>query len=61
MLNYLTYLKLRYLNEKGQGVVEYAAIVAVVVVIAVALGNGTFKNSVINLYTNLTTSVSNIK
>lgn len=61
MLNYLTYLKLRYLNEKGQGVVEYAAIVAVVVVIAVALGNGTFKTAVTGLYTNLTTSVSNIK
>lgn len=61
MLNYLTYLKLRYLNEKGQGVVEYAAIVAVVVVIAVALGNGTFKNAVINMYSNLTTSVGNIK
>jgi len=61
MLNYLTYLKLRYLNEKGQGVVEYAAIVAVVVAIAVTLSTGTFKNSVVNLYTNLTTAVNGIK
>jgi pilus assembly protein Flp/PilA len=37
MLNYLRYLQARYLNEKGQGLVEYAVVVAVVVAIGVAL------------------------
>ncbi len=34
MMAYLEYLKARYLGEKGQGMVEYALILAFVVVIA---------------------------
>ena len=30
----------RYLDEKGQGIVEYALILAFVVVVAVAIANG---------------------
>ncbi len=40
----LDYVKARYLNryldEKGQGIVEYALILAFVVVVAVAISNG---------------------
>ena len=34
MLAMLNYLKVRYLDEKGQGMVEYVAILAFVVVVA---------------------------
>ena len=34
MMAYLEYLRTRYLDEKGQGMVEYALILAFVVVIA---------------------------
>lgn len=34
MLAMLNYLKVRYLGEKGQGMVEYVAILAFVVVVA---------------------------
>jgi pilus assembly protein Flp/PilA len=37
MLTTWRYLKLRYLNEKGQGMVEYAVVVAVVIAIGVVL------------------------
>ena len=37
MLAVLNYLKVRYLGEKGQGMVEYALILAFVVAVAVAV------------------------
>lgn len=40
MLSYLNYFKTRYLGQKGQGMVEYAVIIAVVVAIGVALIGG---------------------
>ncbi|MBR3624484.1 MAG: pilin protein [Selenomonadaceae bacterium] len=39
MLEILKYLKARYLSEKGQGMVEYALILAFVVAIAAYLSN----------------------
>ncbi len=53
MLSYLNHFKMRYLNEKGQGMVEYAVIVAVVVVIGIALTgeNGTLSKGITDLYT----------
>lgn len=37
MLAVLNYLKVRYLSEKGQGMVEYALILAFVVAVAAAV------------------------
>ncbi len=40
MLEIIDYLKARYLSEKAQGIVEYALILAFVVVVAAAIANG---------------------
>ena len=60
------YVKARYLNrylgEKGQGIVEYALILAFVVVIAVAITNaGGLKDKVSEVFTNITQSLDNMK
>ncbi len=47
MMAYLEYLRTRYLDEKGQGMVEYALILAFVVVIAGYLtGNNSIGNAI---------------
>ena len=52
MLEILKYLKARYLSEKGQGMVEYALILAFVVVIAAFLtGNGEIGTAIQNVFT----------
>lgn len=38
MKEIIEYLKARYVNQKAQGIVEYALVLAFVVVVAVALG-----------------------
>ena len=40
MKEIIEYLKARYLSEKAQGIVEYALILAFVVVVAAAIANG---------------------
>lgn len=62
MLTYLNYLKMNYLNEKGQGMVEYAVILAVVVAIGVALigTNGTLSTQVASLYNSVFTKAGNL-
>lgn len=40
MMEILSYLKARYVSEKAQGIVEYALILAFVVVVAAAIANG---------------------
>ena len=40
MFTILTHLKNRYLSQKAQGIVEYALILAFVVVLAVVLSSG---------------------
>ena len=40
MKEIIEYLKARYLSEKAQGIVEYALILAFVVVVAAAITNG---------------------
>lgn len=39
MLEIVEYLKARYISEKAQGIVEYALILAFVVVVATAITN----------------------
>ena len=39
MLEVIKYLKARYLSEKAQGIVEYALILAFVLILATALTN----------------------
>lgn len=56
MLEMLKYLKARYVSEKAQGIVEYALILAFVVVIAAALfGNGGIEGSIKSVFTNVET------
>lgn len=40
MKEIIEYLEARYLNEKAQGIMEYALILAFVVVVAAAIGSG---------------------
>lgn len=40
MKEIIDYVKARYLSEKAQGIVEYALILAFIVIVAVAVGNG---------------------
>ena len=61
MLTYLRYFQNRYLNEKGQGMVEYAVILAIVVAIGVALSaNGGFQSSITTLYSTIATRVAGL-
>ncbi|SEJ79719.1 pilus assembly protein Flp/PilA [Propionispira arboris] len=56
MLTYWTYFKARYLSEKGQGMVEYAVVVGIVVAIGVAVAannNAAIATAIQNLYTNV--------
>lgn len=57
MLEMLKYLKARYVSEKAQGIVEYALILAFVVVIAAGLFGATGIESAIS---NVFTSVKNL-
>ena len=62
MLAVLNYLKVRYLGEKGQGMVEYALILAFVVAVAgVAFANGTdsgLGKAINGIVTKVTTAVN---
>ena len=40
MVEIMEYLKARYMDQKAQGIVEYALILAFVVVVAVAIASG---------------------
>ena len=46
MLTYFNYFRNRYLGQKGQGMVEYAVIVAVVIAVGVALVSDTTSTSI---------------
>lgn len=60
MLEILKYLKARYVSEKAQGIVEYALILAFVVVIAVALFNTSgIEGSIEKIFKNLKTLLDN--
>ena len=50
----IDYLKARYLSEKAQGIVEYALVIAFVVIAAAALGtNGSLGNKIKAVFDNL--------
>ena len=55
MFTILEQLKNRYMSQKAQGIVEYALILAFVVVVAAALINGgELSNAVKNVFNNTT-------
>lgn len=55
MFTIFTHLKNRYMSQKAQGIVEYALILAFVVVVAAALINGgELSNAVKNVFSNTT-------
>lgn len=54
MVEIIDYLKARYLSEKAQGIVEYALVIAFVVIAAAALGtNGSLGNKIKAVFDNL--------
>ena len=54
MLEMLKYLKARYVSEKAQGIVEYALILAFVVVIAAGLfGTTGIESAISNVFTSV--------
>jgi len=61
MMEMLEYLKARYItSEKGQGIVEYALILAFVVVVAAAItGSGDLKTKVQGAFTNMAGAFGN--
>jgi pilus assembly protein Flp/PilA len=57
MLEIIDYLKARYLSEKGQGIVEYALVLAFVVIVAAAITNGgALSNKVSSAFTAMASS-----
>ena len=53
MFTVLNYLRVRYLGQKGQGIVEYALILAFVVGLAAVLTNtGGLKDAISDVFTN---------
>lgn len=51
----MEYVKVRYLGEKGQGIVEYALILAFVVVVAAAISDGgNLRERIAQVFTDIT-------
>lgn len=48
----------RTMGQKGQGMVEYALILAFVVVVAVAITNGDIRKQVTNIFTGVGTALT---
>lgn len=60
MKEIIEYLKARYLSEKAQGIVEYALILAFVVVVAAAITNGGgLRDKVGNVFNNVASAFGN--
>ena len=59
MFTILTHLKNRYLSQKAQGIVEYALILAFVVVLAIVLTNsGSLSDAIKNVFNDTTNQVT---
>ena len=63
MLQVWNYLKVRYFNEKGQGLIEYAILVAAVVGIVIALTqtDGSLYTAFTDAIGKITGKISNMK
>lgn len=56
MVEMINYLRSRYLTERAQGVVEYALVIAFVVIAAAALGtSGDLRTKIAGIFTSLST------
>ncbi|WP_298465421.1 hypothetical protein [uncultured Mitsuokella sp.] len=54
MLSILNYLRVRYVNQKAQGIVEYALLLALVVVVgAVLVGDNSIATYVKNIFSSV--------
>ena len=59
MLTMLKYFKTRYLSEKGQGMAEYALVLAFVVALVVAIGTGGLGNAINSAFTKVSNQIAN--
>lgn len=60
MLQILNYLRVRYVSEKAQGIVEYALLLALVVVVgAVLIGNNSMATSIQTIFNNVKDLLTN--
>lgn len=59
MMAMFSYVNARYLNGKGQGIVEYALILAFVIAVAAALfAGGDIRTAVTNIFTDVANKLS---
>ena len=58
MMEIIDYLKARYLSEKGQGMAEYALVLAFVVAIIVAVGTDDLSNAIKGAFTKVSGQIS---
>ncbi len=60
MLQILNYLRVRYVSEKAQGIVEYALLLALVVVVgSVLIGNNSLATSIKTIFNNVKDLLTN--
>lgn len=60
MLQILNYLRVRYVSEKAQGIVEYALLLALVVVVgSVLIGNNSMATSIKTIFNNVKDLLTN--
>ncbi|SEA14772.1 Flp family type IVb pilin [Selenomonas ruminantium] len=60
MLEIINYFRIRYMGEKAQGLVEYALLLAFIVVVGAAVaGSDSIQSHVSNIFTNVKNIVNN--
>ena len=60
MLQILNYLRVRYVSEKAQGIVEYALLLALVVVVgSVLIGNNSLATGIKTIFNNVKDLLTN--
>lgn len=57
MMEIIDYLKARYLSEKGQGMAEYALVLAFVVAIIVAVGTTGLSGAITEAFTKVSDQI----